>query len=155
MAKRYKKNKGAPVGLVRPVDPSRQIEPRPPRVEFTQTFTTGPLPDPELLEKYNTIITNGAERIMSMAEKQSEHRQTLEKIVIGSDVNRQNWGVIAGFVLTVFGLIASVYVIINGHDAAGVGIFGGALVTIIITFLTGTHQRKKELAAKEPPRPKQ
>jgi uncharacterized membrane protein len=141
------------VGLVRAPDPSRQIETQP-RVEFKQTFTTGPLPNPEILEKYNAIINNGAERIMIMAEKQSEHRQSLEKIVIGSDVRRQNWGVIAGFILTIFGLIASVYVIINGHDAAGVGIFGGALVTIIITFLTGSRQREKELAGKEPTQPK-
>lgn len=31
-------------------------------------ITSGPLPHPDLVEKYNKVIPNGAERIMRMAE---------------------------------------------------------------------------------------
>ncbi len=40
-------------------------------VSARQTMFQGPLPPPELLEAYNKIIPNGAERIVAMAEKQS------------------------------------------------------------------------------------
>ena len=42
------------------------------RIELTHH--SGPLPPPEVLEKYNSAVTNGADRIMLMAEKQQEHR---------------------------------------------------------------------------------
>jgi uncharacterized membrane protein len=41
-------------------------------IEITQArLTTGPLPDPETLAKYNQIVPDGANRIIVMAEKQS------------------------------------------------------------------------------------
>ena len=40
----------------------------------TSSAFSGPLPPPTILNKYNEIIENGAERIMKMAENQSEHR---------------------------------------------------------------------------------
>ena len=43
---------------------------------------SGPLPDPESLGHYNEIITNGADRIMAMAENQQQHRIFIEKKVI-------------------------------------------------------------------------
>ena len=38
----------------------------------------GPIPPPELLAEYDQVIPNGAERILSMAEKQSDHRMRME-----------------------------------------------------------------------------
>ncbi|HQH25465.1 MAG TPA: DUF2335 domain-containing protein [Bacteroidales bacterium] len=35
---------------------------------------SGPVPAPEALEKYNQVIPDGADRIMKMAENQSNHR---------------------------------------------------------------------------------
>jgi uncharacterized membrane protein len=40
---------------------------------------SGPIPPPDLLERYNQIIPEGADRILKMAEKQSAHRQKIEK----------------------------------------------------------------------------
>jgi len=39
----------------------------------------GPLPPPALLKQYEENFPGAAERIFKMAEKQAEHRQTLEK----------------------------------------------------------------------------
>jgi hypothetical protein len=38
------------------------------------SFFSGPLPPTEMLQEYNRLIPNGAERIMTMAESQSAHR---------------------------------------------------------------------------------
>jgi len=37
-----------------------------------QTFS-GPLPPPEILAKYNSVLSDAAERIISMAENQATH----------------------------------------------------------------------------------
>ena len=47
---------------------------------------TGPLPDPETLAKYNDIYPNLAKEIVDMAKVQSEHRQSLEKIKLETEV---------------------------------------------------------------------
>src|SRR5882757_310595 len=42
----------------------------------------GPLPPPDILKGYNDAVPDGAERILRMAEKQSQHRMDMEKKVI-------------------------------------------------------------------------
>ena len=46
--------------------------------QHSEAFS-GPIPPPDLLEKYNNIIPNGADRILAMAEQQQAHRQFMEK----------------------------------------------------------------------------
>jgi len=49
----------------------------------------GPLPSPKTLGEYNQIIKNGAERIMAMAENQSNHRMSVEKEAIQKQLNQE------------------------------------------------------------------
>jgi hypothetical protein len=53
---------------------------------------SGPLPHPEDLAKYEQVLPGSADRIISMAEQQAEHRRNLEKSVILSNVALQKWG---------------------------------------------------------------
>jgi uncharacterized membrane protein len=39
---------------------------------------SGPLPPPNLLAQYNEVLPDGANRIVTMAERQAKHRQRLE-----------------------------------------------------------------------------
>src|SRR6202035_5535082 len=48
------------------------------------SYRSGILPEPSELAAYNTIIPNGADRIMKMAEVQSAHRIEIEKAVVES-----------------------------------------------------------------------
>ncbi len=52
----------------------------------------GPLPPPRLLEQYNKILPGLAERIVSLTEAQSKHRQHLEKTVVESQVKESYRG---------------------------------------------------------------
>lgn len=65
----------------------------------------GPLPPPDVLSGYD-VVENGAERLFSMAEKQSDHRMRIESAVLQSDnslATRVQWfGLIV--VLSVLGL---------------------------------------------------
>ena len=57
---------------------------------------TGPLPDPETLAKYNDIYPNLAKEIVDMAKVQSEHRQSLEKIKLETEVKLRLRGQLIG-----------------------------------------------------------
>ena len=48
-------------------------------------------------------------------EKQTDHRISLEKKVIGSDTTRSTWGLVAGFVVAMTGLGISYYLIATGN----------------------------------------
>lgn len=50
---------------------------------------SGPLPKPEDLAKYEQVLSGSADRIIRMAERQAEHRQKLEKVVVESNVTLQ------------------------------------------------------------------
>src|ERR1700735_2182472 len=67
----------------------------------------GPIPYWEDLEKYAQIIPNGADRIMAMAEKQQDHRMTLETKAINEQLFQSKLG-------QIFGLIVGLTAILGG-----------------------------------------
>ena len=52
------------------------------------TSFSGPLPHPDMLRKFDDVVPGAAERIIKMAEDQSNHRKDLERKVIESDIAR-------------------------------------------------------------------
>lgn len=108
----------------------------------------GPLPSPSHLEKYEQILPGAADRIISMAEKQSSHRQDLEKQVIKSDIRNSLLGLIFGFIIGLGGVSCGFYLIYIGKIIEG-GLFSGAtIVALVSAFIYGSTQRRKERASK-------
>jgi len=83
------------------------------------TVFQGPLPPPEILAKYNDAVPNGAERILAMAEKNQQHRQSLELAVIPAGVRSERVGQILGFVLYLATLASGTYLVATGKDTIG------------------------------------
>lgn len=69
-------------------------------VRREEVYFTGPLPPPEILAKYEQVCNGAASRIISMAERQSTHRQELEKAVISSNISNERLGMIFALVIT-------------------------------------------------------
>ena len=65
----------------------------------------GPLPPPEMLDGYERTLPGTAERILSMAEKQQDHRQMIEKAVIVGNLRDQRLGVVFAFLLGLTGIV--------------------------------------------------
>ena len=102
----------------------------------------GPLPPPEQLEGYNNVILNGAERLMIMAEKQLDHRISLETKVVDNDIRNSKLGLILGFILQLSAIVGSIIVSIKQS------MWEGLLVTVaIIAF--GYFQLNFELKKRE------
>ena len=110
----------------------------------------GPLPDPETLIQYSDIIPNGAERIMQMAEKQLEHRMTMEKKVIGGQMLQSNIGQFLAFFIGIAALGASTYCIISGYEWSGGALGIGGLTGLVTAFIKGRSSQEKNLEEKQP-----
>ena len=68
---------------------------------------SGPIPPPSILKQYEEMHAGSADRILKMAEKQSEHRMELEKKAIGGQVDQSKRGQIFGFVIVFLFIIAA------------------------------------------------
>ena len=85
-----------------------------------------------------------AERLLVKFEQQTDHRMSLETKVIQGDIRRANWGLIAATIFGLSVLVASVVLILNGHEGAGVTTLLGAFLTYGLAFLYGNETRRRE-----------
>lgn len=109
---------------------------------------SGPIPVPEAMEKYDQILPGAADRILKMAEQQTQHRQSLESAVIKGNLCHQRWGLIAGAVITIVAITAGTILALNDKDTAG-------LITILSmigidagVFVFGRLRQEKDRAQK-------
>jgi uncharacterized membrane protein len=109
---------------------------------------SGPLPPPEVLEKYNQVLPGAAERILAMAEQQSRHRQTIETKVIDSNVFVQKLGPILGFIIAMTAVVGGIVLILKGKDGYGLASILTPLAGLVGVFIYGKQRQKKELEDK-------
>ena len=121
--------------------------PRPVQLTATASSFEGPIPPPQVLQQYNAIVPNAAERILSMAEKQSDHRMDLEKRVVYSNVKKSYAGMGLATVIALYGLYIAKEIAINGNPATA-GIIaaldiGGLISIAIYNVQTQKNERSK------------
>jgi uncharacterized membrane protein len=105
---------------------------------------SGPLPPPEILEKYNSILPGAAERIFVLLERQSNHRQNLESAVVQSNIKDSRIGMWLAFWICIFAIGCGTLCILMGKSVEGSILGGSGILGIFISFLWGTNQKKKE-----------
>lgn len=118
---------------------------------FKQTLKrhSGPIPSPETIAQYDQIIPNGADRIMTMAEKQQSHRIELEKLAVSSQLTQSKRGQILGFVVAIIIMFLGTYLILEGHNAAGISLISGTLIAMTALFVLGKFIGHKEIREKQ------
>jgi uncharacterized membrane protein len=104
----------------------------------------GPLPPPQLLESYNNVVPNAAERIIAMAESQASHRQELESIAIKAGARDSLLGLISAFILGFSAIASGTYCTLKGMPIGGSIQSGVGLVSLVGVFIYGSRQRRKE-----------
>ena len=92
----------------------------------------GPLPPPEMLNDYNLIVSNGAERIVRMVEIQSQHRIDLERKIIPEQASQSRRGQTFGFILALISLGITTLLSMSGHEVVA-GIIGGSTILGLVT----------------------
>lgn len=110
---------------------------------------SGPLPSPDHLRGYEEVVPGSANRIITMAESQSAHRQEIEKIAVKGGNSRSWWGLWLGFVLSVMVLGLSAGLILAGDQVAGTVLGSVDLVSLASVFVIGRVDQRRERVAKD------
>ena len=105
---------------------------------------SGPLPTASEMAQYEKICTGAADRIITMAEKQSEHRQKVEYDTILTANWRSILGVIFAFIIALASIILCGYCVHLDHLKTACAIFGGTIVSLVSVFIYGTNSNKQE-----------
>lgn len=116
-------------------------------VSTTEYHHSGPIPDPITLERYEQILPGSADRILKMAEDQTEHRQDIERTVIRSRSRDSLLGVISGFILASLTIVSGTYAVIKGYQWSGAFLGTTGLVGVVSVFVYGTRSARKERAS--------
>ena len=108
---------------------------------------SGPLPAPSELAEYENIKIGFAERILTMAESQSKHRQELEKKQLDAEVKHlqrrdteAKIGQFFAFTIVLTALFVGLYAALEGQQIFATIISSLSLASIVWAFVNG---RKK------------
>lgn len=113
------------------------------QVVRTESFS-GPIPPPDTLARYEQMVPGAADRIIAMAENESDHRRELESRSLVADItNRESTvtesrlGQCFAFLFGLFTVGCGTYAAVHGAEIAG-GLIGvGGLGSIITAFIVG------------------
>lgn len=130
-----------------PVEDSGRKRIRETRFRESYEFTwVGPLPPPDVLVRYNEAFPGCAERIVAQAEKQSEHRQHLERITVEGNVHSEERGSWQAFLIAFFVLAFGGFLIWRGQSVLGTIFVGLDVASLAGIFLTGKASQRRQLA---------
>lgn len=111
---------------------------------------TGPLPPPEVLHGFKEIDSTFPERIVVMAERQSEHRQSMERTSLDAQIQRSHSDVVTqrigqslGFLIACGFLGGAVFAAYIGHPTLA-GVLGSTtVVSLVVIFVTGRGSHRQ------------
>jgi|HubBroStandDraft_6_1064221.scaffolds.fasta_scaffold73669_5 uncharacterized membrane protein len=116
--------------------------------EYHEIKYEAPLPPPAMMEHYERILPGSADRIIAMAEKQSQHRQFVERQVVEANLTSERLGQIFAFVLGLLGLVGGLALAYTGRLTAGLIIFLSILSSFVSIFIVGRRAQAKEREGK-------
>lgn len=103
----------------------------------TTKMMSGPLPSPEILAQYNALIPGAADRIIAMAENDSAHLQTIEKMTVTAFYRERQTGQTFGLIIALFGLSVAALLAMNNHETTASIIGGTTIVGLVGIFVIG------------------
>ena len=108
-----------------------------------------PLPPPEILEKYNDIVPNMAERLLSNLEFQTKHRCEIEKHVIFSRSSNMKRGQYIAGIISIAVIVVATYLAVNGHPILAGSIVGFDFIGLTSAYCVGQYTQREERAKKK------
>ena len=103
---------------------------------------SGPLPHPDTLERYESLIPGSGERFFKIFENEVRHRQKLENAEFDRESKRMDWGLVAAFSVVTMIIGAGAFLIFAGHDWAGACLIGVNIAGLAAVFISGSPLRR-------------
>jgi uncharacterized membrane protein len=113
-----------------------------------EAYFSGPIPPPSVLAQYNDVLPNGADRIMTMAERQSQHREALEKRVVDGNVASQTRGSYFAFILLLITIVGGLYLLHEGKSVVGLSAIVASVGGAVGVFFYSKREQRKERVVK-------
>jgi len=115
-----------------------------PKKEFKKVIQTvseqsfsGPLPPPSMLGQYDSVQDGFADRIVSMAESEQSHRQSLENKSVEAAIKTESRGQNYALAISLLIITGALYLIDSGNEISGSLLAGGTLTGLAYIFITG------------------
>ncbi len=118
-------------------------------VHKSELTFSGPLPPPSVLASYEELLPGAADRIITLAEKQLEHRMYLEKSVVDGGNRHATEGVIAAVTIEAMFIGAACYLAHLGLGGDAIKVMGASAVGLLGAFGFGTISRRNERTRKQ------
>ncbi|PRD42089.1 hypothetical protein C5748_18210 [Phyllobacterium phragmitis] len=96
---------------------------------------SGPLPPPQILEEFNNVVPNGAERIMAAWERETDHRHKMERRELTLVSTDAILGKICAFLFVLGALSACAFAASVGADWVAAIIGGGVIGSVVWAFV--------------------
>ena len=110
----------------------------------------GPIPHPTILAGYEQLLPGATERIITMAEKETEHRQAMEKKALNAEIEGLSneakdtkRGQIFALIIGITAILSGTYTAVNGYPWAGSFIGAGGVVGLVSAFIVGRKHPKQ------------
>jgi uncharacterized membrane protein len=103
-----------------------------------------PLPPPHMLREFEEILPGAADRIFTLMESQTQHRQNLENQKQTSGIGSEYRGQIIGFILSLVAMLAGFILIYKGKSLPGTIVFITTCASLVGIFIAGKLSQKKE-----------
>ncbi len=103
-------------------------------IEERSSFS-GPLPPPEDFAKYEEVLPGATDRILKMAEEQSEHRMYCEKKMVECNTSQSSRGQLIGALLVALCLIMSFVLGLYGHDELAKVLGLSSVISVSVVFV--------------------
>ncbi|MBP9670626.1 DUF2335 domain-containing protein [Candidatus Woesebacteria bacterium] len=127
------------------MNPLAVSKPKSRKLSIVEQFS-GPIPPPNILKGYEDVLPGSAHRIISMAERQSKHRQGIESSVISSNILNEKRGMSFALIINIAVILGAVYLIAIGKELTG---FITLAANILLNQYNLSQQKKQEPTAKE------
>ncbi len=109
----------------------------------------GPIPSPDALQRYESLLPGAAERIVSMAEKEQTHRHNCETQALqqeienhqarNTEIRRGQW---FGFLIGLSAILSGTLLAYTGHPWPGSFIGTGGVIGLVAVFVFGHRSSK-------------
>lgn len=128
--------------------PAEVVRARSSAIRVTRIWRS-PLPPPQHLREYESIVPGAAESILAEASKQLEQGRRIETTIVNGNSRRAYLGLGAAFILSVMLIGGGIYLIDRGHDWSGVTIIGVNVIGLAGAFLRASQDRRAQWGRSE------
>ncbi|MGE5343169.1 MAG: DUF2335 domain-containing protein [Candidatus Omnitrophota bacterium] len=105
---------------------------------------SGPLPSPESLREYSTILPDAPDRIFHMAENLQNHYIRTEEKLVDLELKKVPRGQNHAFIIAIIGIIGAVVCAYLKQATIGSIIGGATLISLVPQFIYGERTKKSE-----------